>query len=102
MKKVFDDIIETIKNCEANCCMFNLPNIGNHEFVKKEHEAKGSILFSISYIIGNETENINIDYESRDKCRTFQVEPDLNIISVVWMKNGLVVDKLHSSWDDKF
>ncbi len=101
MKKVFEDIVDKTKKCEENQDMFSLPHIDNYKIVEIENKTGGATLLSRTYIIGNETENITVDYESKDKCRTFQVNPDRNIVIISWKKEGEVIDSFNTAWDDK-
>lgn len=101
MKTVFDDIVKKTNECEEMQEMFTLPHIENFKIVDKENSTGGATLLSRTYIIGDENENITVDYESKDKCRTFQVNPDRNIVKIVWEKDGNIIDSYNTAWDDK-
>lgn len=101
MKTVFEDIVKKTNECEERQDMFTLPHIESFKIVKKENPTGGATLLSTTYIIGDETENITVDYESKDKCRTFQVNPDRNIVKILWKKDGKLIDSFNTAWDDK-
>ena len=90
MEKVFKDIVDKTKKCEENKDMFSLPHIENYNIAEKDNETNGAILLSRTYTVGDETENITVDYESKDKCRTFQINPDRNIVKITWKKDGKI------------
>nr|BFF40859.1 hypothetical protein BACY1_26640 [Tenacibaculum mesophilum] len=101
MKKVFKDIVDNTKKCEENQDMFSLPPIDNYDIAETDNETKGVILLSRTYNIGDETENITVNYESKGKSRSFQNNPDRNIVKIVWQKDGKEIDSFGTAWDDK-
>jgi hypothetical protein len=101
MEKVFQDIVNETKKCGENQDMFRLPHIENYKIVENDNETNGATLLSRTYVVGNETENITVNYESKDKCRTFQVNPDRNIVKITWRKDGKIIDTFNTAWDDK-
>lgn len=101
MKEVFEDIVKKTNECEEKQDMFSLPHIENYEIFETENQSGGATLLSRTWVIGDEKENIKVDYESKDKCRTFQVNPDRNIVKISWNKDGEIIDSHNTAWDDK-
>lgn len=46
-------------------------------------------------------ENITLKYEVRDKNRTFQPSPDVNIVVVTWNKNSEEIKSFTDTWENK-
>jgi hypothetical protein len=101
MRKVFNDIVEKTKACENSQSMFSLPAIENFKILENDNKPSGATLLSCTYVIGDENENITVDYKSKDQCRTFQVNPDRNIVKILWKKDGKIIDSFDTGWDDK-
>ena len=80
-------IKEQILQCERDGEMFDLPNEGA-DLLHREYK--------INFPDG---EYIHIDYHSKDKCRTFQINPDRSVILV---KCSLPELDFTCSWDEKY
>lgn len=82
-----NNAISVIKNhiteCKQTGDTFALPIITNAKVEKIDAPNVGADLLHIEYDItladGN---SIHIDYHSKDKCRTFKINPDRSIIYV--------------------
>lgn len=101
MELLYKKIIEEIKIAEITKESFSLPPIGDFNLEKSDYSSGGATIYGEKYIISNELENIIVTYESKDKCRTFQIKPDLNIVTVTWKRNNIVVETFSESWEDK-
>jgi len=101
MEKVFNDIVDKTKKCEKNQEMFSLPHIEDFKILIKDNETSGATLTSCTFNIGDENEKITVDYETKDKCRTFQPNPDRNIVKILWQKDGKTINSFITAWDDK-
>lgn len=101
MKQVIELIKETIAKCEAEGKMFNLPSL-NRADVKAEMKdtgSHGSVLVSAEYsLVFDNGDWIHIIYESKDKDRTFQVNPDRSIIKVECSDPSL---NFSNAWDER-
>jgi|GEM_PF-5100421 len=102
MKELFDSIVETAKTAEEAQASFILPTTGKLTVTENDYASGGHMLYGKKYEIDDALEKIVVTYESKDKCRTFQVRPDLNIVTVTWTKEGKEVEKFTNSWEDKF
>lgn len=101
MKEIFEKNVNRVKECSEKQDMFVLPSTNNYEIEESEFSSVGATLFGKKYIIKNGEENIIVTYETKDKCRTFQINPDLNIVKVSWIKGTESVDSYNESWSDK-
>lgn len=97
-------IIEIIKaevaECEKTGDMFKLPEL-SIEGVKVNHESlkgNGSTLYHDTYHIElPDGDCVDIDYQSKDKCRSFSVKPDRSYIVV---KCGNSAFDFSDAWDE--
>ena len=101
MERIFYDIIAIVVNCENNKDKFSLPILSDCQFTEKENPTIGSALCSKSYKISRENDRIEILYESKDKCRTFQINPNRSSISMRLFINGQETKMYSNSWDEK-
>lgn len=102
MKELFDTIVENTKIIADAQEHFCLPSTGDLPVIKDDYASGGHTLYGKKYTIGDESEKIVVTYESKDKCRTFQVKPDMNIVTVTWSKKGETDHTFTESWEDKF
>lgn len=92
-------IKEKILQCEQTGKMFDLPKIENAQVVINDLPNEGADLLHREYKIDIDNgESIYIDYHSKDKCRTFQINPDRSVILV---KCSLPELDFTYSWDEK-
>lgn len=85
MKQVIEKIKETISECEAKGKMFNMPSLDRDDVKVKmeELESLGASLYRCEYRISFDNGGwILIKYASKDKCCTFQDNPDRSVIEV--------------------
>lgn len=85
MNQIIDLIKQTIARCERNGDMFIMPSIDRDDVRIKEIELapSGSSLYHCEYQIDFDDGNwIQIDYASKDRMRTFQINPDRSEIEV--------------------
>tara|TARA_R100000935_G_C2835771_1_gene167983 strand:+ start:1418 stop:1726 length:309 start_codon:yes stop_codon:yes gene_type:complete len=101
MKELYDKIVNQIKECSKEQDMFILPSIDDFETEESPYSTGGATLFGKKYVIKNNEENIIVTYETKDKCRTFQVNPDLNIVTVEWSNGNESIESYKESWSDK-
>lgn len=101
------NIYETIKSikeqislCEQTGDMFDLPEITKAKVEVNDLPNEGADLFHREYKINlADGESIHIDYHSKDKCRSFQVNPNRSVISVKCSRPEL---DFGTSWDEKY
>lgn len=102
MKQVIEQIKAAIAKCETEGKMFNLPSL-NRDDVKVNRidtGSHGSVLTSDEYnIFFDNGDWIKIIYESKDKCRTFQTNPDRSIITVTCSDPSL---NFSDGWDEGY
>ncbi len=101
MKQIIEQIKEVIKGYEAKGEMFHMPNIERFDVKVKKTDLKptGSALFQCEYQIDFDNGDwIHIDYVSKDKCRTFQVNPDRSVITVTCSDSSL---NFSDGWDER-
>lgn len=85
MEEIIKLIKDKISECKNEGEMFSLPyiNIPGVTVVEEEGNTSGSVLVATHYRITLPDGNtIGINYQSKDKCRTFQVNPDRSYIQV--------------------
>ncbi len=102
MKQVIEQIKEAIKGYAAKGDMFHMPIIDRKDVTVKETELEqsGSALFQCEYKIDFDNGDwIRIDYASKDKCRTFQVNPDRSVVNVICSDKSL---NFCDAWDERF
>ena len=101
MKEIYNQIIESTKKISAEQDYFRLPKIENAKVTTEELEATGATLLKRRYLIENEDGKIEILYESKDKCRVHQINPDWNKVEITY--NGINGEKesFTDGWSDK-
>lgn len=83
MDKIIKIIKDRIAECEKSGNMFNLPYIEGIKVTVQDLPNEGFDLFHQEYnLVLPDGSTIDIDYRSKDKCRTFQMNPDRSVISV--------------------
>ena len=100
MKQVIELIKQAISECEKNGDMFKMPSLNRPdvEETRTDLGSHGSVLYSEEYRFDFENEDwIIIHYESKDKMRTFQVNPDRSVISVTCSDSSL---NFSYAWDE--
>lgn len=103
MKEIFNKIVDHTEQCSNVKESFTLPSFPDCNITESEYSSGGATLYGKSYEISNGKGKIVVTYESKDKCRTFQVNPDLNIVTVnQYDFTGKLVSNFSQSWEDKF
>lgn len=84
MKTLYDAILTRIEECEQKRRMFIMPNVDASQYKIQHTEipSTGSVITSDEWTISKGSESLHIRYESKDKCRTFQVKPDRSVIVI--------------------
>lgn len=59
------------------------------------------LFYGKKYVLGDVNENITLKHEVRDKNRTFQQSPDVNIVVVTWNKNSEEIKSFTDTWKNK-
>lgn len=99
MEKAIQIIKGRIAECEKSGDMFSMPSIPGATIVENELPHTGAALFHTEYNVYLENgEEIHIDYQSKDKCRVFQIKPDRSVISVKCTDPSF---DFSNSWDEK-
>lgn len=100
IRKTINIIKEQISLCEQTGEMFDLPEITNAKVEINDLPNEGADLLHREYKIDlADGESIHIDYHSKDKCRSFQVNPDRSVILVKCSQPEL---DFENSWDEKY
>lgn len=100
IQEVMQIIKEQILQCERDGEMFDLPKIDNTKVEINDLPNEGADLLHREYKIDfPNNEYIHIDYHSKDKCRTFQINPDRSVILV---ECSLPELDFTYSWDEKY
>jgi hypothetical protein len=100
IQEVMQIIKEQILQCERDGEMFDLPKIDNTKVEINDLPNEGTDLLHREYKIDfPNDEYIHIDYHSKDKCRTFQINPDRSVILV---ECSLPELDFTYSWDEKY
>ena len=100
-KGFIEKIKEKIADCERKGDMFHMPSIDRKDvhITETELEPSGSALYHCEYKIEfSNGDWIHIDYASKDKCRTFQVNPDRSVIAVQCSDSSL---DFSDGWDER-
>ena len=103
MREIFDKIVEETEKYSKEKESFILPSFPDCKIIEEDYSSGGATLYGKRYEISNEHGKIIVTYESKDKCRTFQVNPDMNIVTVQHYDSiGNIVSNYSQSWEDKF
>lgn len=83
MEKIIEIIRARIEECRKTGEMFSLPQTDGGRVIKRELPSGGATLLHTEYeIAAPNGGTIIVDYQSKDKCRAFQVRPDRSYIEV--------------------
>lgn len=84
MEEVIEKIKEKIAVCKHTGDMFNLPSLPDSIVVMKTDVCShGATLYHDEYhLVLPNGETIDVDYQSKDKCKSFVVRPDRSYIEV--------------------
>lgn len=107
MESIFNRIIKQVETCENKRKMFVLPSFSDTSVVINhlEVEPTGSILTGDKWHISNGNEYLDIEYASKDKCRTFQINPDRSVITIkgrIYMNGEITNVDYSNGWDESF
>lgn len=101
MKEIYNQIVENTKKISAEQGHFSLPKIENVTVNTEILKATGATLLKRKYIIENEKGKIEIFYESKDKCRVYQINPDWNKVEITYNGENGEKDSFTDGWSDK-
>lgn len=85
MEQILQAIKAKIEECKRKGDTFSMPTLDREDVVidRRNLDPTGSILFHEEYDIRFQDDKwISIDSQSRDKCRTFQINPDRSYVTV--------------------
>lgn len=85
MDEILDAIKARIEECKSSGDSFTMPVLDRDDVTVERNklEPSGSVLFHEEYKITLPDGSwITIDSQSKDKCRTFQVNPDRSYVTV--------------------
>lgn len=85
MKEVIELIKAEIDECKKQGDTYSMPKIDREDVhvERKDLATGGSTLLHNEYDVKFDSgEWITIDYQSKDKCRTFQINPDRSYVDV--------------------
>ena len=101
MKEIYNQIVENTKKISAEQDYFSLPKIENARVNTEDLETTGATLLARKYIIENEEGKIEIFYESKDKCRVHQINPDWNKVEITFNGKNGEKESFTDGWSDK-
>jgi hypothetical protein len=101
MKEIYNQIVENTKKISAEQEYFTLPNIENATITTEDLEATGATLLKRKFVIENEEGKIEILYESKDKCRVHQINPDWNKVEITYNGANGEKESYTDGWSDK-
>lgn len=101
MKEIFIQIVENTKKISKAQECFSLPQINNAIVSLEELETTGATLLKQKYIIENDEGKIEITFESKDKCRAYQVNPDWNKVEIFYTGVNGEKESYFDGWSDK-
>ena len=99
MKEIIEKIRAEVEKCKETGNLFTMPHMDEVEFIETKCPSGGGTLLHIEYDITlPDGGTINIDYQSKDKCRTFQMRPDRSYIEVKCSDDQY---NFRDGWDEK-
>ena len=100
MEEIIKKIKEEIESCKQEGNMFCLPVLPDDICVTKtDVGSHGSTLYHDEYhITSQDGKMIEVDYQSKDKCKSFVVRPDRSYIKV---KCSDSTYDFSDAWDEK-
>ncbi len=101
MKEIYNQIVQNTKRISTEQEYFSLPTIENATITTEDLEATGATLLKRKYIIENEEGKIEILYESKDKCRVHQINPDWNKVEITFNGANGERGSYTDGWSDK-
>lgn len=101
MRDIYNQIVENTKKISKQQEYFTLPEIENATVTEEDLEVTGATLLKRKYIIENEDGKIEILYESKDKCRVHQINPDWNKVKIVFKGKNGENESFSDGWSDK-
>ena len=102
MEEIINLIKARIQECKSKGDTFILPSINMPGVSVEETDGQtsGSVLLETFYKITLPNgDAINIEYQSKDKCRTFQINPDRSYISVTCPDSRF---DFADAWDERY
>ncbi len=100
MEEIYEKIINQVKHCAEKKEFFRMPLLKDYEITEVDNPLRGSQLLNTTYSVRNENQIIEIQQQSKDMCRTFQIRPDRNIVNVSWKINDSIEKEFSQTWDD--
>lgn len=83
MDSVIAAIKARIEECKAKGKMFTMPKIEDCTIEEREWQTSGSTLVHAEFVLRlSDGRFIQVDYQSKDKSRTFSIVPDRSCIKV--------------------
>jgi hypothetical protein len=99
MKELFNKIVEVKEKSSNEKESFILPSFHDCKIVEEDYSSGGATLYGKRYEISNNQSKIIVTYESKDKCKTFQINPDMNIVKIThYDSKGNIVSDFSQSW----
>lgn len=98
MEEIIKKIKDKIEQCKQAGDMFNLPALPDDiVVVKNELGSHGALYHDEYHIVLPDGKTIDIDYRSKDKCKSYVVRPDRSYITV---KCSDAVYNFSDAWDE--
>lgn len=100
MEQEVNAIKAQVEKCIREKDMFTMPTIESATIKEKQLEPGGATLVHTGYeVTCSDGSKINIDYQSKDRCRSFEVRPDRSVIDVRCSDPSY---DFSDSWDEKY
>lgn len=98
MEKIIQTIKERIAECRLSGSMFTMPDLRGCSVSVRDLSCSGTVLshrvFTVSLSDGR---SVTIDYQSRDKSKTFSIVPDRSCVRVECSDHS---KDFSDSWDE--
>lgn len=99
MEKIIQAIKSQIKECKVERSIFSMPSLTGCTVNKKELPSGGATLYHCEYAVTLPGEMwVRIDYQSKDKSKTFSNVPDVSVIRVTCSNHNL---DFSDSWEER-
>lgn len=101
MKEIFDQIVLHVKELSGKQEGFYLPSYDGVTVTETTNPNKGATLLDQDHILEMNEDIINVNYVSKDRCRTFQIQPDSNEVTISLKCKDGTTNRHREYWLDK-
>lgn len=98
MKKIIRTIKERIAECKLGGSMFTMPDLCGCSVSVQDLSCSGAVLsHRVFTVLLSDGRSVTIDYQSKDKSKTFSIVPDRSCVRVVCSDHS---EDFSVSWDE--